>query len=532
MSDTPKTALKSDDGGGALDKALDVLEAIGNAPQGMDHAALAAVVHLPRTTLYRVLGTLVERGMIRRDRAHKVYRLGFRYLELVRNAYLMPDLTAAASYELRTLRDLTGETSYLAVLDGGQVLSLERCEGAHSQRSAAALGQSKPVYCTSQGKAMLSAMDEAARNKALKGVTWEALTPLTLTDRRRLNVELNITAQRGYAIDDEEIVLGVRCVGAPIVDAAGQVRGALSVAGPAFRLTLERLALIGPEVAEAARRVGAQLAPADSRVPDGAVRAVPGQWAFHGALPRWSGSGALYWADTLAPSIRVLDQGGDRLLCTLDAPVVGMVMLPSGLLVAHQQGWLQLDHDGRAQPLDHWPGAGLQALCAHPDTSLWACLQHEPWHWHVGAVRGRPPAEPGWRFDEPITALAWDADGALLYAVAPQSGTIYQMKAGAPQVRRFATLPKGSGKLSGLALDADGGVWTALRGGWSVVRFSPDGSLDRLVGMPVPCPTDLGFSADGARLVVTSSRDAFDAETLKTAPLSGQLFAIDHRAQE
>lgn len=523
--------MKHEENNGALEKALDVLEAIGNAPQGMDHVQLAEAANLPRTTLYRVLGSLVARGMVRRDRARKVYRLGFRYLELVRNAYLMPDLTAAASHELRSLRDLTGETAYLAVLDGNQVLSLERCEGAHSQRSAAALGQSKPVYCTSQGKAMLSAMDEAGRNKALKGVSWEALTPLTLTDRRRLNAELKITAQRGYAIDDEEIVLGVRCVGAPIVDAAGQVRGALSVAGPAFRLTLERLALIGPEVAEAARRVGAQLAPAETRVPDAAVCPVPGQWAFEGAFPRWSAQGALYWADTLAPSIHRLDGAGDRLFCTLESPIVGMLALPDGLLVAHQRGWARVDGEGNARPLEHWPGDGFQALGAHPDGSWWGCLQVATAAWHVGAVHGRPAGEPGWRFAEPVTALAWDPSGTQLYAVAPQSGTIYQMKAGTAQVRRFATLPKGSGKLSGLALDADGGVWTALRGGWSVVRFAPDGSMDRLVGVPVPCPTDLGFSADGAQLFVTTSRDAFDAETLKTAPLSGQLFTIDHGAQ-
>lgn len=524
--------MRNDENNGTLEKALDVLEAIGNAPQGMDHMHLGEVVNLPRTTLYRVISSLVARGMIRRDRARKVYRLGFRYLELVRNAYLMPDLTAAASYELRTLRDLTGETAYLAVLDGNQVLSLERCEGAHSRRSAAALGQSKPLYCTSQGKAILSAMDEAARNKALKGVTWDALTPLTLTDRRRLNAELKITAQRGYAIDDEEIALGVRCVGAPIVDAAGQVRGALSVAGPAFRLTLERLALIGPEVAEAARRVGAQLAPAETRVPDEAVSAVPGQWAFHGAHPRWTAQGTLYWTDTLAPSIRVLDQAGDRLFCTLESPIVGMVARPDGLLVAYQHGWSEVDAAGAVHPLEHWPGAGLQALGAHPDGSLWGCVQIEPHIWQVCAVLGRPPGEPAWRFDEPVTALAWDANGAQLFAVAPHSGTIYQMRAGAPQIRRFAALPKGSGKPSGLAVDSRGGVWTALRGGWSVVCFGPDGSLDRVIGVPVPCPTDVGFAPDGSRLFVTSSRDAFDAETLRTAPQSGQLFTIDYRVQE
>lgn len=304
------------------------------------------------------------------------------------------------------------------------------------------------------------------------------------------------------------------------------------MAGPAFRLTLERLALIGPEVAEAARRVGAQLAPAETRVPDGAVSAVPGQWAFHGAFPRWSAQGTLYWADTLAPSIHLLDQAGDRLFCTLESPIVGMVMQPEGLLVAHQQGWARVDDAGKIQPLEHWPGAGLQALCAHPDASLWGCVQAETRTWLVSAVAGRPPGDAAWRFDEPVTALAWDAEGSQLYAVAPNSGTIYQVRPGTPQVRRFASLPKGSGRLSGLALDSRGGVWTALRGGWSVVCFSPDGNLEHVIGVPVPCPTDIGFSADGLRLFVTSSRDAFDAEALKTAPLSGQLFTIDHHIQE
>lgn len=145
--------MSAADGTGALEKAMDVLESIGSAPLGLSHAELASQMALPRTTLYRILASLVNRGMIRRDPLHKVYRLGFRYLELVRNAYLMPDLVAAASFELRALRDLTGETSYLAVLDGNQVMSLERCDGAHSTRSAAALGRSKPVYCTGQGKA-------------------------------------------------------------------------------------------------------------------------------------------------------------------------------------------------------------------------------------------------------------------------------------------------------------------------------------------------------------------------------------------
>ncbi|WLH10095.1 IclR family transcriptional regulator [Pseudomonas hefeiensis] len=202
-------------GTAVLDKTFDILEAIGLSTDGLDNQQLAAQLNLPRATLYRLLALLIERGMVRRDANNKCYRLGFRYLELVRGAWMEPDLIAAASFELRALRDLTGETTYLAIRDGDQVLSLERCDGAHSRRSAASMGQRKAMYCTGQGKAILSALADEERRELVKHMTLTALTPLTITDRNRLMTELDVTRVRGYAIDDEEIVLGVRCVAAP-----------------------------------------------------------------------------------------------------------------------------------------------------------------------------------------------------------------------------------------------------------------------------------------------------------------------------
>ncbi len=295
-------ASSSSEGTAALEKALDLLDAVGAAPDGLSQAELSGRFGLPRTTAYRLLAALVARGLLRRDPLRKVYCLGMRCFEMARQAYAMPDLAAAAALELRALRDLTGETSYLAALDGREVVSLERCDGAHSERSSSALGQRKPVHCTSQGKAILSALSEPERDTLLKGLSLKAATPRTITDRRRLQAELRVTAARGYAIDDEEIVPGVRCVGAPIVDRQGQVRGALSVAGPAWRLTPERLELLGPEVAEAARRVGAQLGRTRAPVADTVACALAGPWAFHGAHPHWCAeAGLLYWADSLAP---------------------------------------------------------------------------------------------------------------------------------------------------------------------------------------------------------------------------------------
>jgi sugar lactone lactonase YvrE len=137
-----------------------------------------------------------------------------------------------------------------------------------------------------------------------------------------------------------------------------------------------------------------------------------------------------------------------------------------------------------------------------------------------------------WQIDEPLVAMAWDAGGENLYAVAPDSGSILIMRPGSRAVRRLATLPKGSGRPAGLALDAQGGLWTALIDGWSVVRISLDGTLTRVLGVPVPQPTGLAFGGTDRRtLYVTSAREplareAISSDTLASAPLSGRLFAL------
>ncbi|MFJ3463468.1 IclR family transcriptional regulator C-terminal domain-containing protein [Achromobacter spanius] len=513
-----------------MEKAIDMLEAVGAATDGLSQTELAAQLSLPRTTTYRLLATLVARGMLRRDPLRKVYRLGFRCFEMARQAYTMPDLAAAAVLEMRGLRDLTGETCYLATLDGLEVISLERCDGAHSVRSAAVLGQRKPVHCTSQGKAILSVMQAAPREEIVRDVTLKSFTPHTITDRRRLNAELKITAARGYAIDDEEIVEGVRCVGAPIVDASGVVRGAISVAGPSYRLTRARVELLGPEVAQAARRIGAQLETVKSPADKAAAIAIVGPWAFHGAHPQWSEDRkVLYWADVLAPSVRRLDMSSkpprDELAYRLESPIKGLLLQQDGMLVAGGTSAVHIGQNGTIAPRAAWPRATLLALCAGSSMEeAWAAFEQED---GTGCVVGVIVLSSGrfeqhWAIAERVQALRWCAKECELYAVSPDSGAILILQPRHDGVRRLASMPKGSGLLSGLALDDDGGIWTALCDGWSVVRFTRDGGLDRVVGLPVPCPTDM--ATDGSRMVVTTARHQVALDTLAKAPLSGCLF--------
>jgi len=526
---------KSNEGTASLEKALDVLDAVGGTSAGLSQAELGQRLGLPRTTLYRLLGTLVTRGLLRRDPLRRVYCLGARCFEYARATYAMPDLVAAASAELRGLRDMTGETAYLAALDGLEVISLDRCDGAHAQRSHSAVGQRKPLHCTSQGKAILAALPPERRDALVREMTLTAVTPRSITDRRRLLAELKLTAQRGWSIDDEEIVPGVRCCGAPIIDAQGEVRGAVSVAGPAFRLTMERLELLGPEVAEAARRIGAQLQTVRPARPEDEARVVAGDWAFEGAYPCWmpgrgGAGGRLWWADRLAPALHAASSAGDATLVSLDHPVHALLPGRAGVQVLAGDAWHLIDEGGQTHdepPPPALPCIGVTAACAGEGGSAWLC-QPDGERWRVSASGGAGLAGGGWRLNEPASALAWGAGRRTLYIAAAGSGTIYAAQEGQAGLRRLATVPKGSGRLGGLAVDAAGGVWAALRGGWSVARFEPDGSMDRMVALPVPAPTGVAFGGDDGRtLYVTTARDALDRESLEAAPLSGRLFVID-----
>ena len=147
----PEVAVRHVDGTAALDKALDVLDAVGSATHGLAQAELAERLGLPRTTLYRLLEALCTRGLLRRDPVRHVYALGARCFEYARSAYAMPDLVAAASAELRALRDMTGETTYLAAIDGLEVCrwsaATARTASARTPRSASA------SRCTARARA-------------------------------------------------------------------------------------------------------------------------------------------------------------------------------------------------------------------------------------------------------------------------------------------------------------------------------------------------------------------------------------------
>jgi IclR family transcriptional regulator, acetate operon repressor len=551
------TQSKSGEGTAAIDKALDVIDAIAQAPDGLSQAQLSSQLGVPRTTLYRLLATLVARGVVRRDPQQRVFRAGLRWLELAQRSHTAPDLVAIAGAELRALRDLTGETAYLAVQDGLEVLSLARTDGAHSHRSNAAIGQRKPMHCTSQGKAILSILPDDERDAIIRKMSLKPLTEKSITDKRRLLADLRVCAHRGYAIDDEEIVMGVRCVGAPIVDSSGKVRGALSVAAPTYRVSMQRAEALGAELTAAARRIGEQLLPMQPVDSLREASAVPGPWAFVGNYAHWHApEQVLYWCDALAPSIRRYGKGSignglidagtvsdeqhsvltsgyvDEQWLTLTNPVTGMLLDHDSLLVAHPQGFQRIElkvkpkSAAKESEIVPWIGSPITAWCRSPEGTIWAVRSSpnggsEVLHWQPNQE-----VQVSWKINEPILAITCNSVDRSVLCIAGNSASVLKLTPGNTAMRRLASVPIGSGKPVGLGVDADGGIWLALQDGWSIIRLSQDGQLDRVVALPVPSPTGLVWAGAHRTLYVTSARHSVSMDMLTNAPDCGRLFSV------
>jgi len=161
---------------------------------------------------------------------------------------------------LGELRARTGESSQVGVLDGHEVVYVDRLESAHSVRLFTETGRRVPVHCTSSGKVLLAYLPEAGRQAVLRAAPFTALTPHTTTSRPQLEAELERVRRRGWAEAVNEREIGVASIAAPVRDVSGEVIAAISIGVPLARcsvMALRRLAPVIMEAAEAAsRRLG------------------------------------------------------------------------------------------------------------------------------------------------------------------------------------------------------------------------------------------------------------------------------------
>lgn len=221
-------------------KALDVLELLADSDDGMRLTDLGARSEYPLSTVRRLLVSLIERGYVEQDRESNRYYLGAKILTLQAQGIRRRHIGRRAFPYLLQLRRELDETVNLGILSERSVIYLETLVPDSSLSFYAPPGTRMPLHCTAMGKVLLAHSPAAAREALLAAVDLKPLTPRSITSLEPLRAELNAIIQRGYAIDNEEYALGVRCVAAPVHDHSNRAVAGVSVTMLASRFPPER----------------------------------------------------------------------------------------------------------------------------------------------------------------------------------------------------------------------------------------------------------------------------------------------------
>ena len=539
-------------GAQALRRGLSLLDIVADSSRPLRFGEIAEQSGLTKGTAHRMLATLVEAGLLRVDERDQTYRLGFRLFEMAHRVWGEFDLRSAAEPELERLRDLTGEAVRLAVLDGQEVLYVDQREAAQAIRLSNGVGARAASYASGAGKAILAHLDPPIRQQVLASLHLRRFTPNTITERGELEQQLDLTKARGYSVSLEEQHVGVASVAAPILDHQARAIGAIAIVGPAFRLSVDRLHALGRDVMEAARRISGNAGQIAMSIninprplgPDrDDLHCVFPTTCFLGEGPVWSGSeNRLHWVDILAPAIVSGDPATGKFTSKPMPELVGAVVprRRGGLVAAMQTGFKAVD-----------PDTGAVTLIAHPEADkpgnrfndgkcdrrgrFWAAtmaintLPGEGSIYRLDADRRVTRMDTGFHVSN---GLGWSPDSTRFYFTDSGPRRIYaydfDLDSGALANRRiFVQVPDHVGIPDGLAVDAEGFVWSAHWDGWCVTRYDPDGKVDRVINLPVPRPTSCAFGGpDLTTLFITSARIRLSAQQLAEAPLSGSVFAL------
>lgn len=239
-------------------KALDVLECVANADHPLSAQQVAEALKISRPTAYRLLLTLVSRGYVTEVDGAR-FRLGTQALSLSNKVLSSIDLPEVARPYMRELSDLTNETVNLSILEGAEILYIARVESSQSIRMMSTIGTRSHLHSTSMGKALLAFLPGEEQRSLVEKITLTPRTAATIAERDLLIKELANVRKQGFAIDNEENEAGVRCVGAPIFDHRGYAFAAISVSGPAYRISVTQLKAISRPLIEATQAISACL---------------------------------------------------------------------------------------------------------------------------------------------------------------------------------------------------------------------------------------------------------------------------------
>lgn len=242
----------------SLDRAMAVFEFL-SEDQGKSLSTLAAETGQSPATLYRILVTLEGRGLVEFDTDDQVWHIGPRAFVIGARFLRRTSLVERARPVLRRLMEATGETANLGIDRGGMVLFLSQVETHENIRAFFPPGTLSSMHASGIGKTLLAQMDEDRFLRWLRDHPPERFTEHTLTDRQALQAALADIRARGYAIDEQEKNLGMRCIAAPVFDMHREAIAGISISGPVSRMATAAMPGLAQSVISAAQELTAAL---------------------------------------------------------------------------------------------------------------------------------------------------------------------------------------------------------------------------------------------------------------------------------
>jgi len=253
----PKSTANSDpdpkDGGvQSVDRALLIIETLAEDDEGYRLTDLAVRTGLSPSTVHRLLATLEKRRFVQFDRGESTWHIGAQSFAIGSTFVRRRNFVTQALPYLRKLRDQTRETANLAVVDDGAMVVLTRVESREIMRSVTKVGGRVPMVASGLGKALLATYSEQDVFAIIQRDGMPRLTSKSIVRAGELCKSLHDIRRQGYSVDDEEALIGLRCVSAVVYDDCSEPLAAISVSGKASRVPNDRLPILGKLVQEVA----------------------------------------------------------------------------------------------------------------------------------------------------------------------------------------------------------------------------------------------------------------------------------------
>jgi DNA-binding IclR family transcriptional regulator len=249
---------------GMLKKGLGLLEALGGHPDGVGVSRVAKDAALPVSTTHRLLNDLVASGFASFDLEARRYYLGLKIFELSSRVSLTKSLSEVALPVMRRLSETVGESVFMGVREGADILLVEKVVGPGRIQVNENIGSRIPLHRLAQGKSILAFLPEDEREELIKRMALEPETPRTITDPGELRDELETARKRGWASVYGENEEWVGAIATPILDTRDHPVAAVAIAAPTFRMPMRELTKRAPTLLNAVREIEVQLPPSSA----------------------------------------------------------------------------------------------------------------------------------------------------------------------------------------------------------------------------------------------------------------------------